>query len=196
MKLGFIGAGEVAQIYAKHFVRHGQEVVLSNSRGPDSLIELARSIGPNAKAGTVKEAAKQDIVILCVRWEQAKQALAEVSDWNGRILVDATNRPLDEDSKGKTASEVIASYAPGASVIKALNTIVVEWLQDYSDKKPKTVLFLSGDDADAKRQLARALEETGFVPVDLGGLIDGGRLQQFGGPLLGLHLDLINRMAF
>ncbi|HEY4273731.1 MAG TPA: NAD(P)-binding domain-containing protein [Candidatus Udaeobacter sp.] len=196
MKCGFIGAGEVAQIYAKHFVRHGHEVILSNSRGPDSLIELARSIGPNARAGTVKEAAKQDIVILCVRWHQAKQALAEVSDWNGRILVDATNRPLDEDTTGKTASEVVASYAPGARVVKALNTVVVEWIQDYSNKKPKTVLFLSGDDTDAKRKLARALEETGFVPVDIGGLIDGGKLQEFGAPLSGLHLDLIKRMEF
>jgi len=196
MKFGFIGAGEVAQTFAKHFVRHGHEVVLSNSRGPDSLVELTRSIGPNAKAGTVKEAEKQDIVVLCVRWHQAKQALAEVSDWNGRVLVDATNRPLDEDTKGKTASEVIASYAPEARVIKALNTLVVEWIQDYSNKKPKSVLFLSGDDADAKRKLARALEETGFIPVDLGGLIDGGRLQQFGGPLNALHLDLLNRMKF
>src|ERR687892_600941 len=156
MKFGFIGAGNVAQTYAKHFVRHGHEVVLSNSKGPDSL--------------------------------------AELSDWNGRILVDATNRPSEEDTKGKTASEVIARYAPGARVVKALNTLVVNWIQDFSDKKPKSVLFLSGDDADAKRTLARALEETGFVPVDLGGLIDGGRLQQFGGPLNALHLDLLDRM--
>jgi hypothetical protein len=196
MKFGFIGAGNVAQTYAKHFVRHGHEVVLSNSRGPDSLIELARSIGPNARAGTVKEAAKQDIVILCVRWEQAKQALAEVSDWNGRILVDATNRPLEEDTKGKTASEIIASYAPGARLVKALNTLVVNWIQDYSDNKPKLVLFLSGDDAEAKRKLARALEETGFVPVDLGGLIEGGKLQELGAPLSGLHLDLLKRLEF
>ena len=196
MKFGFIGAGNVGQTYGKHFVRHGHEVVLSNSRGPDSLVELARSIGPNARAGTVQEAAKQDIVILCVRWEQAKQALAEVSDWNGRILVDATNRPFDEDTKGKTASEIIASYAPGARIVKALNTLVVDWIQDYSDKKPKLVLFMSGDDADAKRKLARALEETGFVPVDLGGLIAGGKLQEFGAPLSGLHLDLIKRLEF
>jgi hypothetical protein len=196
MKFGFIGAGNVAQTYAKHFVRHGHEVVLSNSRGPDSLVELARSIGPNARAGTVQETAKQDIVILCVRWEQAKQALAEVSDWNGRILVDATNRPLDEDTKGKTASEIIASYAPGARVVKALNTLVVDWIQDYSDKKPKLVLFISGDDADAKEKLARALEETGFIPVDLGGLIAGGKLQELGGPLSGLHLDLLKRLEF
>ena len=107
MKFGFIGAGEVAQVYANHFARHGHEVVLSNSRGPDSLTEIVRGIGPNAKAGTVQEAAKQEIVILAVRWEQTKKALAEVSDWNGRILVDTTNRPLDEDSKGKTGSEII-----------------------------------------------------------------------------------------
>ena len=81
-------------------------------------------------------------------------------------------------------------------MIKALNTIVVAWMQDYSNKKPKSVLFLSGDDGEAKHKLARALEETGFVPVDIGGLIDGGRLQQFGGPLNALHLDLLNRMKF
>src|SRR5258708_26496363 len=196
MKLGFIGAGNVAQTYAKHFVRHGHEVVLSNSKGPDLLAELVRSIGPNAKAGTVKEAAKEDIVILDVRWEQAEQALAEVSGWNGRILVDATNRPLEEDTKGKTGSEAIASYAPGARLVKALNTLVVNWIQDYSDKKPKSVLFLSGDDADAKRKLAGALEETGFVPVDLGGLIDGGKLQDLGAPLSGLQLDLLKRLEF
>ena len=196
MKFGFIGAGNVAQTYAKHFVRHGHEVVLSNSKGPDSLAELVRNIGSNARAGTVKEAADQDVVILSVRWEQAEQALAEVPDWHGRILVDATNRPLDVDTKGKTGSEIIASYAPGARLVKALNTLVVNWIQDYSDTKPKLVLFLSGDDADAKRTLARALEETSFVPVDIGSLIDGGKLQQFGGPLNALHLDLLKRLKF
>lgn len=194
MKFGFIGAGNVAQTYAKYFVRHGHEVVLSNSRGPDSLSELVRSIGSKAKAGTVKEAAMQDIVILCVRWHQAKQALAEVSDWNGRVLVDATNRPLDEDTRGKTSSELIASYAPGASVIKALNTLVVSWVPDYSENKHKLVLFMSGDDKNAKQKLAHVLDETGFAPVDLGGLIQFGRLQELGAPLSGLHMDLIKRM--
>jgi len=196
MKIGFIGAGNVAQTYAKHFVRHGHEVVLSNSKGPDSLTELVRGIGPNAKAGTVKEAAKQDIVVLAVRWERAKEALAEVSEWSGRILVDATNPPIDEDLQGKTSSEIIASYVSEARVIKALNTLVVKWIQDYSDDKPKSVLFLSSDDTDAKQKLARVLEETGFVPVDIGGLIDGGRLQQFGRALNALHMDLLNRMKF
>ena len=87
MKIGFIGAGSVAKTYAHFFVKHGHEVVLSNSRGPSSLTELVQSIGPMAKAGTVQEAAAQDIVVLSVRWEQAKKALDEVSDWKGRTLV-------------------------------------------------------------------------------------------------------------
>ena len=195
MKFGFIGAGTVAQTYAKHFVRHGHEVVFSNSRGVDTLSELVRSIGPNAKAGTVKDAAMQDIVILCVRWEQAKQALAEVSDWRGRVLVDATNRPSDEEAKGKTSSEIIESYTPGASVIKALNTLVVNWIPDASENEGKLILFMSGNDQAAKQKLARVLDETGFAPVDLGGLIEFGRLQEFGAPLSGLHMNLIKRMT-
>ncbi len=194
MRFGFIGAGNVAQTYARYFVQYGHEVVISNSKGPDSLVEIVRNIGPNAKAGTVKEAAKQDIVILAVRWEQAEQALAEVSDWHERILIDATNRPPGEDANGKTSSEIIASYAPGASVIKALNTLVVDWIPDHLENKHKLVLFMSGDDKAAKQKLASILDETGFVPVDLGGLIEFGVLQEFGAPLSGLHMDLIKRM--
>ena len=194
MKIGFIGAGNVAQTYAKYFVQQGHEVVLSNSKGPDSLSEVVSHIGLNATAGTVKEAAMQDIVILCVRWEQAKDALAEISDWTGRVLVDATNRPADEDAKGKTSSEIIASYAPGANVIKALNTLVVSWVPDHAENKHKLVLFMSGDDLKAKQKLGRVLDEIGFAPVDLGGLVEFGRLQEFGAPLSGLHMGLIKQM--
>jgi predicted dinucleotide-binding enzyme len=194
MKIGFIGAGAVAQTYAKFFVQHGNQVVLSNSRGPGSLSELVRSLGSNARAGTVEEAAMQDIVVLCVRWHQAKQALAEVPNWNGRVLVDATNRPSDEENKDQASSELIASYAPGASVIKALNTLVVSWIPDPSQNKDQLVLFMSGDDQAAKQKLARMLEGSGFVPVDLGGLLEFGKLQELGAPLSGLHMALIKRM--
>lgn len=193
MKIGFIGAGNVAKTYAKQFVSHGHQVVLSNSRGPESLNETIHEIGPGAKAGTVAEAAQQDLVILCVRWAQAKAALSEVPDWNGRILVDATNRPSNENNPDQTSSEVIATYARGAHLVKALNTLVVNWIQDFSEIKPKLVMFLSGDDVDAKRLVTQALEESGFAAVDLGGLVEGGKLQQFGGPLNALHMNLIKR---
>ncbi|MBN9420670.1 MAG: NAD(P)-binding domain-containing protein [Candidatus Eremiobacteraeota bacterium] len=194
MKIGFIGAGKVAQTFARYFLQHGHEVVLSNSRGPESLDNLAKTLGPKARAASVQEAADQELVILAVRWPQAEQALAQVPDWNGRILVDATNRPLDQDAT-RTASEVIADYAPGARLVKALNTLVVDWIEDDADPKPELVLFLSGDDAEAKQKLAAVLQP-GFFPVDLGGLVAGGKLQQFGGPLSGLHLDLIKQLKF
>jgi len=194
MKIGFIGAGNVAEVYAGHFSRHGHEVVLSNSRGPDTLADLVRSIGPNVKAGTVQEAAAQEIVVLAVRWEHAKEALATVPDWKGRILVDATNCVSEAELKGRTASEIIAGYAPGARLVKALNTLVVDWIEDYSDKK--MVMFMSGDDDAAKQKLAGVLESSGFIPVDLGGLVAGGKLQDFGAPLSGLHMDLLKRLEF
>ena len=194
MKIGFIGAGNVAQTYSKYFVQAGHEVVLSNSRGPESLKEVLKSVGPKAKAGTLQEAAQQEIVILAVRWDQAKDVLAQVSDWSGRILVDATNRLPSEESHGKTSGEVIASYAPGAHVIKALNTLVVNWIPEYSASNTKLVLFMSGDDKAAKQKLASVLGESGFAPVDLGGLAEFGKLQDFGAPLSGLHAGLIKQM--
>jgi 8-hydroxy-5-deazaflavin:NADPH oxidoreductase len=196
MKIGFIGAGNVAQVYARHFVRHGHEVVLSNRRGPETLAGLVNRLGPKARAGTVQEAANQDFTILAVRWDQAAQALAGVPDWKGRILVDATNRSSDDETRNRLASEVIAGYAPGARLVKGLNTLVVDWIEDAPDNKTKLVLFLSGDDADAKQKVARALDASGFVPVDLGGLAGGGRLHEFGAPLSGLHLNLIRRLEF
>jgi len=194
MTIGMIGAGAVAQKYAQYFVRQGHGVVLSNSRGPETLADVVRHLGPKARAATVAEAADQDIVILSVRWEDAEQALAAVPDWKGRILVDATNRPLDADDQGKTASEVIAGFAPGAHVVKALNNLVVSWIPDPAQNRTKLVLFVSGDQAAAKAKFISALGGTGFVPVDLGGLVEGGKLQQFGGPLNALHLDLLKRL--
>jgi len=194
MKIGFIGAGQVAQRYAHHFSQNGHEVMLSNTRGPESLKEHVRNLGSNVKAGSVSEAASQELVILAVRWEHAKQALAEVADWKGRVLVDATNRPADAETHGKTASELIASYAPGARLVKALNTLVINWMPDPSENTDKLVLFISGDDHDAKQKLARVLDDSGFAAVDLGGLKESARLQDFGGPLSGLHMNLVKRM--
>lgn len=194
MKVGFIGAGDVAQTYAKYFVHSGHQVMLSNSRGPDSLKEIVQAIGLNVRAGTVQEAAEQEIVILAVRWEKAQQALAEVSDWNGKILVGATNRMPGEDTKGKTSGEVIAGYVPGAKVIKALNTLVVIWIPPQPDNKDKLVLFMSGNDKAAKQKLAQLLDESGFAAVDLGTLEEQGKLQDFGAPLSGLQMSLIKRM--
>ncbi|XXY22014.1 NAD(P)-binding domain-containing protein [Sorangium sp. So ce216] len=199
MKFGFIGAGTVAQTLSKHLLAHGHEVVLSNSRGPDTLSDLIRNLGPGARAGTPTEAADQEFVILAVMWHLVPEALAAVPDWSGRALIDATNRfesysPVRlGDLSGKTSSEIVADLAPGARVLKAFNSVPMDWIQNYSDSKPRTVLFISGDDELAKGNLRTVLEGIGFACVDLGSLAVGGRLQQVGGPLAGLNLVLQGR---
>ena len=126
-----------------------------------------------------------------MQWSSVAKALAGLPDWNGRILVDATN-PTDgpPDFKlveldGKTSSQVVASLAPGARVVKALNTLIVANLSaDPREGGGRRVLFMSGDDAPAKKEVSKVLDRIGFATIDLGSLSIGGALQQFpGGPL-------------
>jgi predicted dinucleotide-binding enzyme len=201
MKIGFIGAGPGAQTIAKHALAAGHQVVLSNSRGPESLAALVAELGSGAAAGTAKEAAEQDFVVLAVKWWDVQAALFSVGDWKGRILVDTSNRiasiqPLKlGDISGRTSSEIVADLAPGAKVVKAFNTVPMSWISDFSSSKPKTAMFVSGDDAGAKKVVSDFIEEIGFYSLDLGSLAEGGRLQQTGGPLVGVNLTFKERFV-
>jgi predicted dinucleotide-binding enzyme len=201
MKIGFIGASTVAQTIAKHVLPFGHQVMLSNSRGPESLVPLVKELGSGAVAGTAQQAADQDIVILAVNWSSVQTALFAVADWSGRILVDATNRmssykPLSVgDISGRTSSEIVADLAPGSRVVKAFNSVPMSWISDFSPAKLKTALFISGDDEDAKKPVYDLIEQVGFSAMDLGDLATGGRLQQLGGPLAGVRLTFSERFS-
>jgi predicted dinucleotide-binding enzyme len=201
MKIGFIGASTVAKTIAKHVLPFGHQVMLSNSRGPDSLADVVKELGAGATAGTPQQVAEQDMVVLAVRWSNVQPALFGVSDWKGRILVDATNRvasytPLSlGDISGRTSSEIVADLAPGAKVIKAFNSVPMAWIADTSKSKPRTVLFISGDDIETKKPIHDLIEEVGFCGVDLGSLAIGGRLQQLGGPLAGIRMTFHERFV-
>jgi 8-hydroxy-5-deazaflavin:NADPH oxidoreductase len=201
MKIGFIGAGPVPQTVARHALSVGHQVVLSNSRGPESLAALVAELGAGAAAGTAKEAAQQDLVFLATKWWDVQAALFSVGKWNGQILVDTTNRVASVeplmlgDITGRTSSEIVADLAPGAKVVKAFNTVPMSWISDFSPSKPKTAFFVSGDDAEAKKVVSDFIEEIGFYSVDLGSLAVGGRLQQTGGPLVGADLTFNKRFV-
>lgn len=201
MNIGFIGAGTVAQTFARHALAAGHQVVMSNSRGPETLAALVAELGPGASAGTATDAAAQDLVILAVKWWNVQAALFSVSDWDGRILVDTTNRiasiePLKVgDISKRTSSEIVADLVPGATVVKAFNTVPASWLTDFSPEKPKTALFVSGDDAGAKKMVTGLIDEMGFYSLDLGSLAEGGRLQQTGGPLVGVSMTFNKRFV-
>ncbi|GAA2922628.1 NAD(P)-binding domain-containing protein [Streptomyces erythrogriseus] len=191
-----LGAGTVAQALARHAIRQGHEVVLSNSRGPASLTPLVRELGPLASAGTPAEAAAAGLVVLAVGWPRVPEVAASLPRLDGTVVVDATNQfaslpptPRIADLGDLTGSEYVASLLPGARVVKAFNALFAQYIAaDPRHAAGRQVLFLAGDDPDAKRTVERLADSFGFAPVDLGPLREGGRLIQLGGPLSGLHV--------
>jgi 8-hydroxy-5-deazaflavin:NADPH oxidoreductase len=94
MRVGFIGAGNVGKTIARHLISAGHQVVISNSRGPESLEGVVGELGPLASAATKEEAVQCDLVILCA-WRHAQEALKGIT-WSGQILVDATNAHIGD----------------------------------------------------------------------------------------------------
>jgi predicted dinucleotide-binding enzyme len=190
MTIGIIGSGAIGAAFATTLARAGIEAIISNSRGPDSLKELARELGPTIKAGRREEAASADMVFVAVNWTKLPAALSGLPAWSGRIVIDANNpieAPLFKpvDLKGRVSSEVFADLVPCARVVKAFNHLRAAVLA--SDPKAdggRRVLFYSGNDSAAKAEVAALIERIGFVGLDLGSLAVGGKLAQFpGGPL-------------
>jgi 8-hydroxy-5-deazaflavin:NADPH oxidoreductase len=87
MKIGFIGAGVVAQIISKHALAVGHRVLLSNTRGPDSLASLVKELGSGAEAGTPQQATEQDITVLAANWPNVQQALFSIPTGKGAFLL-------------------------------------------------------------------------------------------------------------
>ena len=193
MQIGIIGAGDLAQAFAKRVMKAGYEVKLSNSRGPESLREIVRKLGPGATAATREEAVACEMVLLAVPWDNVPETLASLPKWKNQILIDGVN-PFHGKAGGFTpahvgnlsTSQFVAALAPGARVVKAFSHMLVQNIDDDPTMKgAKRVAFISADDDDAKKRVHTLLCHCGFSVVDLGGLRDGGLIQQAGGPLAG-----------
>ena len=207
MKIGFIGAGNVTRTFGRHLIVAGHTLVVSNSRGPETLADFVADLGPGAIAGTKQQAAECDVVILATNWVRVPDALKGI-DWRGRILIDATNAHMDRVPdislagvtrsraalKGRTSSEMVAEMAVGARLVKSLSTMPMAWIQDFSPNKPRTVIFTSGDDIEAKQLVVELINSTGFVAIDLGSLVIGGAMHEVGAPLSGLDLHFVRRL--
>jgi len=198
MSIGIIGAGALGSNAARLLAKSGISATIANSRGPQSLAGLVKELGPSIKAGTVKEAASAEIVLVAVRWVSLEKALSGLPAWNGRIVIDGTNPvafldPESPDAKdpsnplaaygikaidlgGKHSSQVFRTLVPGARVVKAFNHLDVNVLPESKVSGGQRVMFYSGDDADSKAEVRKLLEQTGYFPVDLGPLDVGGRL--------------------
>src|ERR1700723_4611974 len=194
MKVGFIGAGKVTGTFGRHLINAGLTIVVSNSRGPETLADFVADFGPSAIAGTREQAAECGVVILAVHWVKVPGALKGI-DWSGRILIDATNAHMDPKPdislagvtrsraalKGRTSSEMVAEMAVGARIVKSISNMPMDWIQDFSPAKPRTVIFTSGDDAEAKQRVIELINSTGLVAIDLGSLAMGDAMPDVGG---------------
>jgi len=186
--VGIIGAGRLGQAMARTALGAGRSVVIANSRGPGSLTAVVSTLGAGASAGTVAQASAAGIVVIAVPWARVPEAVQGL-EWNGQIVIDATNDFDPSDLDGRTSSQLVAGLVGGARVVKAANTLGAAVLgADPHEAGGQRVIFISGDDADAKADVAALFEDAGFVAIDLGDLATGGAMQQIGGPLAGVNL--------
>ena len=192
-----IGAGNIGSTLARHFTAAGHDVMLSNSRGPETLTELVTELGERAQAGTVEEAAGfGDLVVVAVPFKDYRTVPPDAV--RGKVVIDAMNYypqrdgNFDElDSGATTSSELVAHHLQGAFVVKAFNTIRWDSLRDKAQLAAEgghIGIPISGDDAAAKQEVDDLIAEIGFDGVDAGGLGEGGRKQQPGTAVYGTDL--------
>ena len=184
MKIGIIGSGNIGATTAFLLAKAGHQVEISNSRGPVSMKALIKSIGSDNVTEATPEGAVMfaQVVLLAIPW---RTELPPSDVFKGKIVIDATN-PFSEseliDLGNSTSSEEVAKQIPSARLVKAFNTMFYETLRTGGRKSEdeRLVLFVAGDDTDAKAVVSRLIDEIGFTPVDTGSLREGGRKQQPG----------------
>jgi 8-hydroxy-5-deazaflavin:NADPH oxidoreductase len=188
MKIGIIGSGNIGGTVAQLFAGAGHQVAISNSRGPQSLRDFEKSSYSNIKAMTIEEAiAFGDVILLAIPWIK-RQDLPSSGLLNGKIVIDAMN-PYSKNFElinlePSSSSEEVAKQLNGARIVKAFNTMYFQHLKTKGNtklpKENRIVLFIAGDDAQAKSIVSKLIDEIGFMPVDTGSLTEGGRKQQPG----------------
>lgn len=191
--IGMIGAGNIGKTVAAHLLKNGYTVKISNSKHPDSLKETIAQLGNGATAVTANEAAEADFVFLALPWMHVK-TLTQTTNWNNKVVIDATNHFVTPDMQvadlgSRSSSEVVQDYLQGARIVKAFNTLFFKILAATPvEANGHRVLFVSGDDKEAKAEVSEMIKDIGFAPVDLGSLSAGGKLQQAKGALSLLNL--------
>lgn len=179
--LGIIGSGKIGSAVARLAVASDLNVVLANSRGPESLSDLTTELGPLAKAGTVEEAAGDgDAVVLSVPLLAVRDLPAGLL--RDRLVLDTSNyypardgRVTELDTESMTTSELVHGWLPGARHVKAFSNILahhIPLLPRPSGAADRSALPVASDDVEAKREAAAIMDRLGFDTVDAGTLSD------------------------
>jgi 8-hydroxy-5-deazaflavin:NADPH oxidoreductase len=185
--IGLIGAGHIGSQIARLAVAHGYDVVISNSRGPESLQALVSELGPKARAASVNDAARAgDIVVVTIPLKNYRSV--PVEPLAGKIVIDTNNyypqrdgHIPELDNESTTTSELLQAHLPASKVVKAFNHIYAAELTTHG-QPPGTpnrrALVIAGNDAAAKATVTRLLDQFGFDTVDAGPLAEGWRIQR------------------
>jgi 8-hydroxy-5-deazaflavin:NADPH oxidoreductase len=191
--VGLIGSGNIGGTVARLAVAAGHSVVLSNSRGPDTLQELATELGPLARAATGAEAAAAaEIVVVSI--PQRASTSVPAGPLDGKVVIDTNNYypPRDGhvpelDNGSVTSSGLLQRHLAGSQVVKAFNNIFFRHLLSLArpaGASDRSFLPIAGDDADAKAAVTSFLDSIGYGAVDTGPLAESWR-QEPGTPVYG-----------
>ena len=185
--IGLIGAGHIGSQLARLAVRHGYDVVVSNSRGPETLTNLVRELGPRARAGTSLQAAQSgDIVVVTIPLKNIGDV--PVAPLAVKVVIDTNNyypqrdgHIAELDNEETTTAGLLQRHLPASRVVKAFNHIYAAALT--TDGQPagtpnRRALAIAGDNADAKRVVADLIDRFGFDVVDIGPLSESWRIQR------------------
>ena len=184
--IGLIGSGNIGSAVAHLAVDAGYDVVVSNSRGPETLTDLASSLGDRARAGTTQDAAQGDLVVLTIPLGKVDSLPADLLD--GKVVIDTCNYYPQRDGRidgledgSATTTGLVQAHFPGARVVKAFNNIYsahLETLQRPVGDPDRNTLMIAGDDADAKAQVTAFIEAIGYDVFDTGSTADSWRFQR------------------
>lgn len=195
--IGFIGSGNIGSTVARLAVDAGYDVVLSNSRGPETLSDLVGDLGQHARAATAEEAAAAgDLVVVTVPLKSYPQIPAE--PLAGKVVIDTINyypardgQVAELDDESTTTSELVQAHLRGAKVVKCFNNIYFEFIRRLAEPAgsgERSVLPIAGDDEGAKAEVTRFLDDIGFDAYDVGPLSQGWRYQRDTAAYAGLYV--------
>ena len=185
--IGLIGAGHIGSQLARLAVKNGYNVVISNSRGPETLADLVRELGPHARAATPKEAGQLgDIVVVTIPLKNLGDV--PVAPLAGKVVIDTLNyypqrdgHIADLDNEKTTTSEMVQGHLPRSRVVKAFNHIYAAELTTHGQpagSPGRRALAIAGNDAGAKQEVAALIDQFGFDTVDIGPLGESWRIQR------------------
>jgi predicted dinucleotide-binding enzyme len=186
MRIAVIGAGNVGGALARGWSRAGHQIVLGVRDAADAKVAaLSQTTGADLRA-PAEAAAAAEVVVLALPWPAAEGAVKALGGLKDKIVIDCMNPLAMQDGKlglergfNTSGAEALASWIPDARVVKTLNQVGAEMMEDNSGLPCRPVMFMAGDDSSAKATVSGLLDDLGFEALDAGNLTKARLLEPY-----------------